>query len=59
ARLLRDWILHPLRDLEAITRRQDLVAAFHDDPTRLAAVRDILTDEQKSVFDAWAARHRR
>jgi len=44
ARLLREWILHPLRDLAAITHRQDLVAAFHDDPTRLAAIRDILRD---------------
>jgi len=25
----------------------------------LSAVRDILTDEQKAAFDAWAARHRR
>ena len=44
ARLLREWILHPLRDLAAITHRQDLVAAFHDDPARLAAIRDILRD---------------
>jgi len=44
ARLLREWILHPLRNLEAITRRQDLIAAFHEDPTRLSAVRDILRD---------------
>ncbi len=44
ARLLRDWILHPLRDLDAITRRQDLITAFHDDPARLSAVRDILRD---------------
>jgi DNA mismatch repair protein MutS len=44
ARLLREWILHPLRDLAAITHRQDLVAAFHDEPPRLAAVRDILRD---------------
>ena len=44
ARLLREWILQPLRDLAAITHRQDLVAAFHDDPARLAAVRDILRD---------------
>jgi DNA mismatch repair protein MutS len=43
-RLLREWILHPLRDLAAITHRQDLVAAFHDDPPLLAAVRDILRD---------------
>jgi DNA mismatch repair protein MutS len=44
ARLLREWILHPLRDLERIHDRQELVAAFHDDPPRLAAVRDILRD---------------
>ena len=44
ARLLRGWILQPLRDLEAIAARQDLVAAFHDDAPRLAAVRDILRD---------------
>ena len=44
SRLLREWILHPLRDLAVITHRQDLVAGFHDDPTRLAAVRDILRD---------------
>lgn len=44
ARLLREWILHPLRSLDAITHRQELVAAFHDDPARLSAVRDILRD---------------
>ena len=44
ARLLRGWILHPLRDLEKIRIRQDLIAAFHDDAPRLAAVRDILRD---------------
>ncbi len=44
ARLLRGWILHPLRDLEKIRTRQDLIAAFHDDTPRLVAVRDILRD---------------
>jgi DNA mismatch repair protein MutS len=44
ARLLREWILHPLRNPTSILARQDLVAAFHDDPARLAAVRDILRD---------------
>ena len=44
ARLLREWILHPLRDLQRIQSRQDLVAAFHNDPARLSAVRDILRD---------------
>jgi DNA mismatch repair protein MutS len=44
ARLLREWILHPLRQLDRISSRQDLVAAFHDDPALLSAVRDILRD---------------
>lgn len=44
ARLLREWLLHPLRDLTAILRRQDLIGIFHDAPTLLAAVRDILRD---------------
>ena len=44
ARLLREWILHPLRNLQRIEIRQDLVAAFHDDPARLSAARDILRD---------------
>ncbi|MFM8718789.1 MAG: DNA mismatch repair protein MutS, partial [Chthoniobacterales bacterium] len=44
ARLLREWILHPLRDLPRIESRQNLIASFHDDPTRLSAVRDILRD---------------
>jgi len=44
ARLLREWILQPLRQLEAIIARQDLVEAFCRDETRLAAVRDILRE---------------
>ncbi|MGA1129679.1 MAG: DNA mismatch repair protein MutS, partial [Chthoniobacterales bacterium] len=44
ARLLRDWLLHPLRDLDRIKARQDMVAAFHDEPSRLGAVRDILRE---------------
>ncbi len=44
ARLLREWVLHPLRQLDRISARQDLVAALHDDPTLLGAVRDILRD---------------
>jgi DNA mismatch repair protein MutS len=28
ARLLRDWILHPLREIEALRLRQDFIAAF-------------------------------
>jgi len=32
ARLLRDWILHPLRRLEPLQRRQQLIAAFLAEP---------------------------
>jgi hypothetical protein len=57
-----------LRDLSAAVRtavrnNPDRVTAAESmkacRDTFLAAVRDILTDEQKVVFDAWAARNRR
>ncbi len=48
ARLLRDWILHPLRNIEAIESRQEAIAALLDNAhlladlrTRLAEIRDI------------------
>jgi DNA mismatch repair protein MutS len=48
ARLLRDWILHPLRNAEAIERRQEAIAALLDNAmllgdlrSRLAEIRDI------------------
>lgn len=48
ARLLRDWILHPLRNGEAIERRQEAIAALLDNAmllgdlrSRLAEIRDI------------------
>jgi len=48
ARLLRDWILHPLRTLESIEARQEAIAALLDNAhllgdlrTRLAEIRDI------------------
>ena len=44
ARLLRHWVLHPLRDLEALNRRQDYVAALHHDTDCLSAIRDLLRD---------------
>jgi len=44
ARLLRDWLLHPLRNLDAIIARQDLIESFCRDESRLAAVRDILRE---------------
>jgi DNA mismatch repair protein MutS len=42
ARLLRDWILHPLRDLAVLTARQDLIAAFLAEPYLLSKCRDAL-----------------
>ena len=42
ARLLRDWILHPLRDLDALTLRQDIIAAFLEEPYVLSKCRESL-----------------
>ena len=42
ARLLRDWILHPLRDLATLTGRQDHIAAFLAEPFLLLKCRDSL-----------------
>lgn len=42
ARKLRDWILHPLHDLELLTSRQDLIAAFLAEPFLLGQCRDQL-----------------
>ncbi len=42
ARLLRDWILHPLRDLTALTARQDLIASFLAEPYLLSKCREAL-----------------
>ena len=42
ARLLRDWILHPLRDLTALTARQDVIAAFLAEPYILSKCRESL-----------------
>ncbi len=42
ARLLRDWILHPLRDLAALTVRQDVIAAFLAEPFLLSKCRESL-----------------
>ncbi len=48
ARLLREWVLHPLRTLEEIEARQDAIAALLDDAillgdlrSRLSEIRDI------------------
>jgi len=40
ARLLRDWILHPLRDLEILTARQEIIATFLREPFILSKCRE-------------------
>ncbi|RPJ32627.1 MAG: DNA mismatch repair protein MutS, partial [Verrucomicrobiaceae bacterium] len=42
ARLLRDWILHPLRDLSVLTNRQETIAAFLAEPFLLSKCRESL-----------------
>ncbi len=42
ARLLRDWILHPLRDYKTLTGRQDIIAAFLAEPFLLSKCRESL-----------------
>jgi DNA mismatch repair protein MutS len=42
ARLLRDWILHPLRDLATLTARQDVIAALLAEPFLLSKCRESL-----------------
>lgn len=47
ARRLRDWILQPLRDLEILRSRQDLIESLMGAPFLLAKIRDSL----KSIRD--------
>ena len=42
ARLLREWLTHPLRDVAAINARQSVVATFCDEPHTLADFREQL-----------------
>jgi DNA mismatch repair protein MutS len=42
ARLLRDWILHPLRDLATLTTRQEIIASFLAEPFLLSKCRESL-----------------
>ena len=44
ARMLRQWLLRPLLDLDAISRRQDAVAALIAEPARRAALREELRE---------------
>ena len=42
SRLMRSWILKPLRDLEEIIARQDVVGHLKDDPLTLAELRETM-----------------
>ncbi|MBQ9338159.1 MAG: DNA mismatch repair protein MutS [Lentisphaeria bacterium] len=42
-RLLRNWLLKPLRNVDRIIERQDVVALFKDDPLTLAELRETLS----------------
>ncbi len=42
ARKLRDWILHPIRDLKPLLARQDLISAFIAQPYLLSTCRGTL-----------------
>ncbi len=44
ARKLRDWVLHPLRDLDTLVARQDLIQAFIDEPFVLSQIQDSLKE---------------
>jgi DNA mismatch repair ATPase MutS/hypoxanthine-guanine phosphoribosyltransferase len=44
ARLLRDWLTHPLRDADAINARQEVVAHFYKNTHQLADFRETLKD---------------
>lgn len=46
SRMLREWLLHPLRLVEEIRRRQDVVAALLDNSLSLVELRDTLTQVQ-------------
>ncbi len=42
ARLLREWLLHPICDLKELTRRQELIASFLAEPFLMSKLRDSL-----------------
>jgi len=42
ARKLRDWILHPLCELKALTARQDIISSFLQEPFLLGQCRNCL-----------------
>lgn len=44
ARKLRHWVLHPLRDLDTLTQRQDMIASLLDEPILLGQIRTLLKE---------------
>jgi DNA mismatch repair protein MutS len=44
ARKLRHWVLHPLRDLETLTQRQDMVAALLEESMLFSQIRTLLKE---------------
>ncbi len=42
ARLLREWLLHPISDLQELTRRQELIATFLAEPFLMSKLRGSL-----------------
>jgi DNA mismatch repair protein MutS len=44
ARKMRHWVLHPLRDLELLTQRQNIIAALMDEPMLLSQIRILLKE---------------
>ena len=44
ARKLRSWVLHPLRDLDQLTQRQDMIAALLDETILLGQLRTLLKE---------------
>ncbi len=44
ARRLRHWVLHPLRDLDALIERQEVIASFLEESMLLSQVRTLLKE---------------
>lgn len=44
ARRLRHWVLHPLRDLDILTQRQDMISALLEEPILLGQIRTLLKE---------------
>ncbi|HEY1052052.1 MAG TPA: DNA mismatch repair protein MutS [Prosthecobacter sp.] len=44
ARRLRHWVLHPLRDIDILTQRQDMISALLEEPILLGQIRTLLKE---------------